>query len=609
MYGKRWLSGFVATVMGCVICLAFPTIAEEEVIAYPSGAARVDDGKIAISTKQDFYNIRNNPEGDYYLTNDIVFLESDFGRNGAYYNDGYGGISADIDFSGRLDGRGYSLIGLRAYDSYTPIFHTNSGTIENFSIEDFNYTKAGGSILTRFNRGIIRNCQVRYGEIYFLIGAFAETNEGEISNCSLRDYTIPEKDADSDYSRYSGIAYKNRGTIQYCQNDKGDSEIIYCQGGGICWSNSGQIIGCVNYTKLKGSNSGCAGIVKNNEGTVQECCNYADLNGYVAGIAYDNMQVGIVQDCANEGNLYGYSAGGIVSNNGGEITRCYGQGDVQGGGGKIIGFYESGRIRKNYCVGTPAIGEVKQYTNPNDSTIILSSTFYPFPTSIYNDLDLNAVWEVTSTGLALRSLQADKLQGLILQSEPLRTRYHLGNTLNMTGMTVLKVLNFGETELLEEGYTINGELSQYGEIPITVSYEGQECQFNAVVTVPISLCKVTVTVNENPMPYVTVTYKGKRLRENTDYMVAYDDDSVTVTGINAYSDQIVEEYESYTLGDVNGDRTVTGEDALLALQAATNRITLEGWQEKAAEVNGDGIVSAEDALVILQYVTKKITAI
>lgn len=61
-----------------------------------------------------------------------------------------------------------------------------------------------------------------------------------------------------------------------------------------------------------------------------------------------------------------------------------------------------------------------------------------------------------------------------------------------------------------------------------------------------------------------------------------------------------------TPGDVNGDGSVTAEDALLALQAATKKITLDETQTKAADVDDTVGVSANDALMILQAATKKI---
>lgn len=62
------------------------------------------------------------------------------------------------------------------------------------------------------------------------------------------------------------------------------------------------------------------------------------------------------------------------------------------------------------------------------------------------------------------------------------------------------------------------------------------------------------------------------------------------------------------LGDVNNDGSVTAEDALMALQAATEKISLTAAQEAAADVDGETGVSSTDALMILQYATQKITS-
>ena len=63
-----------------------------------------------------------------------------------------------------------------------------------------------------------------------------------------------------------------------------------------------------------------------------------------------------------------------------------------------------------------------------------------------------------------------------------------------------------------------------------------------------------------------------------------------------------------TPGDVNNDGSVTAEDALMALQAATEKISLTAAQEAAADVDGETGVSSTDALMILQYATQKITS-
>lgn len=66
--------------------------------------------------------------------------------------------------------------------------------------------------------------------------------------------------------------------------------------------------------------------------------------------------------------------------------------------------------------------------------------------------------------------------------------------------------------------------------------------------------------------------------------------------------------DAVVMGDVNTDGEITAEDALMALQAATKKITLTPQQTLAADVDRQDGVTAADALRILQYVTKKIAA-
>lgn len=53
-------------------------------------AANVSDGNIAVYTKQDLNNIRNNLSASYILMNDINFSAADFKSGGEFYNGGQG---------------------------------------------------------------------------------------------------------------------------------------------------------------------------------------------------------------------------------------------------------------------------------------------------------------------------------------------------------------------------------------------------------------------------------------------------------------------------------------------------------------------------------------
>lgn len=59
-------------------------------------------------------------------------------------------------------------------------------------------------------------------------------------------------------------------------------------------------------------------------------------------------------------------------------------------------------------------------------------------------------------------------------------------------------------------------------------------------------------------------------------------------------------------GDVDGNGDIAASDALLALQAATQKIELDSEQQLAADMDQSGEVTSSDALLILQIATQKI---
>lgn len=61
-------------------------------------------------------------------------------------------------------------------------------------------------------------------------------------------------------------------------------------------------------------------------------------------------------------------------------------------------------------------------------------------------------------------------------------------------------------------------------------------------------------------------------------------------------------------GDIDGQNGVTAADALMALQAATDKIQLDEAQKQVADVDGENGVTATDALLILQRATEKIAS-
>ncbi len=86
--------------------------------------------------------------------------------------------------------------------------------------------------------------------------------------------------------------------------------------------------------------------------------------------------------------------------------------------------------------------------------------------------------------------------------------------------------------------------------------------------------------------------------------IQVDNEPVLDAAIEAYNGYV--ENEEPIFGDVNGDKEVTTADALLALQAAVNKIELTSKQQTAADVDGEEGIATLDALLILQKAVNKI---
>lgn len=117
----------------------------------------------------------------------------------------------------------------------------------------------------------------------------------------------------------------------------------------------------------------------------------------------------------------------------------------------------------------------------------------------------------------------------------------------------------------------------------------------------------------DPAAYTEETYAAYMQAKDTAQAVA-DATGATVASVGLALQELkaakgaLEPARGVKYGDVNGQNGVTAEDALLALQAATGKVSLTPAQYAAADVDADeeGKVTANDALLILQYATKKI---
>jgi hypothetical protein len=155
--------------------------------------------------------------------------------------------------------------------------------------------------------------------------------------------------------------------------------------------------------------------------------------------------------------------------------------------------------------------------------------------------------------------------------------------------------------------------------PVTTAMTGQNLVITATVTDNLTIAYADVyyrTVGENE-------WKILRMNKlNDKYSAILPASQITTAGIEYYIDafdgvshtyrgsvdapfviQVLEAVEQSSLGDVDGDGTITNRDALILLYAINDKYNMTAEEFARADLNGDGELWAAEALRILQYVS------
>ncbi len=213
-------------------------------------------------------------------------------------------------FKGLFDGTGKTIKGLYIdnVNDYQGLFACNNGNIKNLILDNVNITG-------RHSIGI-------------LVGN--NKKEGTLFNIKI-----------------NGIIHGKESSI-----------------GGVCGSNGGNIIQCVNSSKVSTSfGEHIGGICGYNGGNIIQCYNKGNVVGerwVVGGICGHSNNNGKIEKCYNTGNILSsyYACGGIVGDNYGKVEYVYNLGNIkamgQTGGGYTnvagIAGYNWGDISYSYSI-------------------------------------------------------------------------------------------------------------------------------------------------------------------------------------------------------------------------------------------------------------------
>ena len=222
----------------------------------------VADTATPISTKEELNNIRNDRDGNYYLTCDIVFTPEDFMEGGAFYNDGKGFIPLSTNgkpFSGAFDGNGYSIKGLQI---------SVSGLVYTISTTPITSSSSSGSTDDEGWTGDYPiPPTVEIPNVSPVVGLFG-TNTGTISNLFLDDSVITGDASNGAKMYIGGIVGHNKGTVSNCavKATLSGNSAAYV-GGIVGYQSSGSISNCVSVASITsgGRYAGIAGGVASGE--------------------------------------------------------------------------------------------------------------------------------------------------------------------------------------------------------------------------------------------------------------------------------------------------------------------------------------------------------
>ena len=487
-------------------------------VPFSAGAADLS-GAIAVETKEDFYNMRNNTWASYYLANDIVFDDSDFISHGDYYNNGKF-FQAMYSFNGVLDGRGHTVYNLKG--DYA-IANSNNGTVKNLEINGC--TLSGGAIADD-NNGLISNVRAIDSTITYGIVCSNESN-GIMEHCYTEGTDAP-------------MCGYNLGEINYCKNASDISSSKYNYVCGIAnYSGAGTIYRCINAGNISGYDA--SGITTNGNGytgaNIVECLNEGNIfttrNG--AGIFLNCGYQSSVTDCMNTGTVTGSNANGIANKG---VLNCVNTGLIQNGKGYAISYYSS-----TDCYALDGSGEIG---SSSYSQAVFLTAEQMKQQSSFPMLDFKGTWEMTDSGIALQGLSSKPLS-LALYSAPEKQYYTPGGKLNLDGLTVMEFSSYGEWKIVDD-YTVSGFTGSLGINTVTVEKDGATATFDVLVRDQISNAKISLkqtkfTANGKSItPQVTaVSSSGKVLALNKDYTVAYTNNkypgiaTATITGKGSYT--------------------------------------------------------------------------
>jgi len=276
---------------------------------------------------------------------------------------------------------------------------------------------------------------------------------------------------------------------------------------------------------------------------------------------------------------------------------------------------QTDRYRFLFEIDTTAAQALIMQAGATDTGIQLKWTQDDFDTlmgyNVYRSEDLNGYYQRLNTTV----IPADTMEWFDDTVEPGKI-YYYNFTVVQTDMTESEPS--GKISLMSK----DTMAPNIYHSPIYTATMGQNLVISADVTDNLNIVYAnlyyrvvgsdtwkTVRMNNLNDKYSAILPAGELSLEGMQYYIeAFDGVSYTYRGSETapYTITMREALDKNSLGDVDGDGTVTNRDALILLQAISHKYNMTAEEFERADLNGDDVLSAVEALRILHYVTGKV---
>lgn len=256
-------------------------------------------------------------------------------------------------------------------------------------------------------------------------------------------------------------------------------------------------------------------------------------------------------------------------------------------------------------------GVVVTATYSDNSTVDITSecTFTPSEgTAIYENIEqitVTWIWKNTITYTTTQAITVTRvLSSIAVTTNPTKTSYYKGDTLNLAGMVVTATYNSGATEAVT-GYTTspaNGStLSSFGSVTVTISYTENGTTKTATFTVTVSVKTVTWANGTDAEIVAMVEAADAGVISLSDYWAVGDERNVNLSAMSATG--VGESHAAQTVtmvlmnagGKALANETASGRKICSFIVGLKNCLAETGYMNSSATNSGSWNSSARRA--------------